>query len=306
MRKAIALLITLLFIIAITVAIGVGLKQVKHASQSVEDESFMIESNMILDDVLRLLKDTKELDFITTRGTEEEKINALSVFLAQTAFIPFESGDIKVILELSSARSRFNPNAIVEVNGTVSQDRVEALKEYINSKRVNIEYVDFLLDSMSGIKEDGTYTTDIFNEKPYLFRNYITSSKHLEEINDSYMKTYRENTLNNLELENLFYFSKDRNSSIDVNYATKEVWEMMLGCDEIRAEQLSDEAGFYTKLDDLLLTPDEIIYLSQFKTSYLQLYLDVKVEILKDDKNAKIQFEYDMKKKRGSNFIYEL
>jgi len=109
-----------------------------------------------------------------------------------------------------------------------------------------------------------------------------------------------------MNFENLFYFTKDRNVKTDINYATKEVWQMMLGCDEIRAEQLSDDGGFYTKIDDLLLTPDEKIALNLFNISYFEPFLDVRVEIIKGENNAKIRFEYDMKKKKGSNFIYEI
>ena len=307
MRRAIALLITLLFVMAITVAIGIGLKQVKDASKSVENESFMLETSMILDDVLGILKNTKELDLIVKNSSQDVSIDALSIFLAQTSFIPFESSDMKIILELSSARSKFNPNALVDLNSSsISLNKVDALKRYLNDNRVNSEYVNIMLDVMGGVREDMSYNTDIFNEKPYLFRDYISSFKHLDAINDTYLKSYRENSLKDIEFENLFYFSQDRNISIDVNYATNEVWEMMLGCDKVRAEQLHDNGGFYTKVDDLLLTPDEKIALAMFNISYFEPFLDVKVEIIKGKNNAKIRFEYDMKEKKGSNFIYEL
>jgi hypothetical protein len=291
----------------ITVAIGVGLKQVNQARNSVESENFMLETSMILDDVTRLLKETKELDLIVKNDTVEGSIDALSIFLAQTGFIPFESSGVKIILELSSARAKFNPNALVDENSTLPViERVNALKNYMSEKNVDAIYVNMMLDIMSKEREDGSYNSDIFSEKPLLFRDYITSREHLREVDDSYLKSYRNSAINDVDFEKLFYFSKDRNSSIDLNYATVDVWQMMLKCDLARAEKLNEDGGFYTKIEDLHLSPDEKIALSAFNVSFFEPYLDVKVEIIKGKNNAKIRFEYDMKEKKGSNFVYEI
>ncbi|MEA3228743.1 MAG: hypothetical protein U9P38_06710 [Campylobacterota bacterium] len=311
-KRGIALLITMIFIIAITVAIGVGLKQINVASQSVEREAFIIETSMILDDVLRVLESSKELDLILKGDDEDIKREAFYIFLSQVAFIPFESSGIKMSLEISSARSKFNPNGVFDINSTANTNedhfqRVEALISYLNFYEINAEYVNILVDMISGVKEDMSYNSDIFNQQPYLFRDYIVSEKHLDEINSFYMKTYRENKLKNINFKNLFYYSKDKERyKIDLNYATVEVWQLLLGCDQIRAQQLSDEAGAYSKLEDLVLSDDENLSLARFKTSYFEPILDVKVEIMKDELNTQIKFEYDMQTKKGSNFVYEI
>ncbi len=311
-KKGIALLITMIFIIAITVAIGVGLKQINKASQSVQNESFMIETSMILDDVLRILQTSKELDMILKGDDIKIKREAFYIFLSQTAFIPFESSGIKMSLELSSARSKFNPNTLFDENSTMNSNarhfvKVEALTRYLNLYEINAQYTDIIVDMISGIKEDMSYNTNIFNENPHLFRDYITSEKHLAEINDFYMKTYRENKLKNVPFKNLFYFSKDKTKyKIDLNYATVETWQLMLGCDKLRAEQLNEEAGSYSKLDDLVLSDDEKLSLAEFKTSYFEPIVEVNVEIMKDELATKIRFEYNMKTKKGTNFVYEI
>lgn len=305
-RSAIALLITLLFVISISVAIGVGLKQVKDASRSVQNESFMIESSVILNDVLKLLKTDKDLDLITKADTLEDRRDALSLFLAGTSFIPFESSGVKVILEIQSARAKFNPNTLVDTNKTEVLTRVESLNEYFVQRGVEGEYINFLLDDMKGIKEDGDYKSELFRRAPSLFRDYISSAKQLAKINDVYKNIYHTNSLKKIAFENLFYYDAENNSSTDLNYAPKEVWSMMLGVDDERAQQLVDGEGGYASLNDLQLSDAEKEALQHFKISFYEPYLDVKVEILKTNKNVKIQFEYDLTKKKGSHFIYEL
>jgi len=304
-KNGIALLITLLFVIAITVSIGIGLKQVKIASKEVQDENFMLQTSVILDDVLTLLKTSKELDAIVKDSSSE----ILYIFLMQSAFIPFELGDIKVSLEITSARSRLNVNALVDINGTQSEGtirRVEAFKTYLNTYGVNLAYADILLDLRGKIKEDMSYNSDIFYEKPYLFRDYIVSEQHLAEVDDFYLKTYHDNNLKNIDTKRLFNFNKNINTAIDVNYATPEVWELIVGVDKLRAQELSFGAGTYTKLEDLEMNFDEQAMMERFKVSYFEPFLDVKIEVIKDDSMAKIHFEYNIKNKKGSNFSYEI
>jgi len=304
-KKGIALLITLLFIIAITLSIGIGLKQVKTASDEIQSENFMLQTNIILDDILKFLKTSKDLAEVV----KDNKAEVLYMFLSQSSFIPFEASDIKISLEIKSARSKLNINAIVDVNGSeseVSIARIDALKTYLYNYNVNDNYTNILLDIMGKVKEDMSYNSDIFYEKPYLFRDYVTSKKHLDEVNDFYMKTYHDNNLKKVDFEQLFSFNKNINTAMDVNYITTEVWELILGVDKFRAEELTLGAGSYSKLKDLGLSTDEESMLDRFKVSCFEPYLDINIEIIQNSNTAKIHFEYDIKNKKGSNFSYEI
>jgi len=294
-QKGIALLITVFFVMAITVALGVGLKQVKEATSQVEAANFMLQSNVILEDVLSMLKNSKEFDVLLE---EKSPLNFFG-FLSSVAFIPFESSGLKVSIQIKSARAKLNPN-------TLTKDRSEALREYLSRRRVNPEYVSILLDVVSGIKEDYSYNSGIFNEKPSLFRSYLASREHLLEVNDFYTKTYHENTLENIDFENLFYISKQRDAKIDLNYATPQTWELMLGCSDTRAQKLSLDGGTYEKIEDLSLSDDEKNALQKFQTSFFEPYLEVVVEMQQNAQSAKIRFEYDITTKKGSNFAYTI
>ena len=308
-KNAIALLITIFFIIAITIAVGIGLKNINTASKYVENEKFMLQTTMILDDVLTLLQTSKELDDITKDATGE----AFNIFLSQASFIPIESGDIQVSIELKSARAKFNPNSLINTNKNVNEARVNALKQYLSKYMVNNEYVSILLDNMGGIKENIPYNSEIFYDKPYLYRDYINSTKHLSEINQFYLDLFGENNLKEstdnkfeADLNQLFYFSNDKNMTIDLNYATAQTFELILGTDRQRAILLSENENVYYKIEELNLSPEEKVILLGFKTSFFEPYLEVIVEIKQKDKSAIINFEYDIKEKKGYNFAYEI
>jgi len=301
-RRGIALLITLLFIIAITVSVGIGLKYLNTASNEVQKEKFIIQTRTAISDILKILQKSKEIDYIVKNNSAE----ALYIFLSQSSFIPFENAGVRMILQIKSARSKFNPNMIMDKNITIQEQRAENLKEYISNNDINPVFVDIMLDTMGGIKEDLVYNSDIFYEKPELFRDRLVSLEHFNEIKDFFELTYHENSLKNIDFDNLFYFSKDKNLKIDLNYATAEVLEMILGVDKLRAKEIAQNKITYTKLDDMELSEDEKDMLSRFKTSFFEPYLDVKIEIIQDDNSAKIEFEYDLKARKGMNFSYDI
>ncbi len=294
-RSGIALLITVMFVIVITVAIGYGLKQVNSAATAVKQENFIYQSNIIVEDLLRILQTSPEIQAAVDTNSSE----ALFLLISQAAFIPFESHGLEMVLKIKSARAKFNP-AQIDANNT------EQIKLFMNNYNINNQYVDILRDNINGIKEDNSYNSRIFDEHPYLFRDYIASSEHLKIINDFYTKEYNDNSLSKIDFDNLFYYSSDRNMSIDLNYATPEVWEMLAGVQKERAEVLTANGGFYTKYEDLGLNDDELENLKHFKTSFYEPILDVEVEIRQNGLLSNIHFEYNIKTKKGSNFAFKL
>ena len=298
-KEGIALLVTVMFVIVITVAIGFGLRQVNKASEIVQKENFMYQTTLLVEDVLTILKTSPDIKSVVDSNSSDN----LYIFLSQAAFIPFEVSGLEIVLKVSSARSKLHPSHL-DANNSI------LMREYLNNYAINSQYLDILVDNLSGIKEYNSYNSRVFDEKPYLFRDYIASSAHLKEINDFYAKEYNENSLANIDFNNLFYFTNDTNSTnnykIDLNYATPEVWEMILGVTKERAEELSIGGGAYSSDEDLLLSDDEKANLALFKTSFFEPVLEVEVEIRQNKSSSKISFEYDMKTQKGSNFVYEI
>ena len=278
---------------AITISMGIGLSYINKSKQSVTDEQFLLQVSMTIDDVLNILKNSKDLESVNNSTT-------FRLFLDQVSFMVFERNGIKVVLEISSARSKINPNIFY------NEERLNIFKVFLSNKMVNIDYADMLYDSINGIKEDASYKTDIFIYNKYLFRDYIASYEHLEKIDRIYKNKYHDNSVEKLNTKELFYIINDKNSSIDLNYATPEAWEIMLGCYEDRAVELYSNAGSYEALSDIQLTPYEESMIAKFNTSFYEPYLDVKIELLQNEKKANIRFEYNLQEKRGSNFVIKI
>lgn len=294
-RSAIALLITVMFVILITVAIGVALKQINSASQTLKEEAFLYQSSLILEDVLTILQNSPDLARIGDSNSSAE----LFVLLSSASLIPFESEGMSVLIGLSSARSLYPVNSL-DLNNS------QILREYVSTKGANSAYVDLLLDCKGKIKEDGSYNSPIFEENPALYRDAIASSEHLEQINRYYAQTYNDNALANIAFAKLFSYTQETNASIDLNFATAEVWELLLGGDIQRAQTLAQNAGAYEEMESLGLSEEEQSRLALFRTSFFEPVLLVTLQIADADTKATIRFEYDIKKKKGSQFVYEI
>ncbi|MFT5659642.1 MAG: hypothetical protein ACI9TV_000264 [Sulfurimonas sp.] len=294
-NRGIALLVTVFFIMLITLSVGVGLKYINESAKSIEKEQFLFQTTVILDDVLRILQTLKELEQV---GSAVD----LSTFLLTSEVIPFQSNGVEVVIKFSSARSRINPNALKD------KDRLDAFKLFLSRKSINTVYGDILVDSMSGVKEDQTYVTDIFNVHPYAFRDYISSSKHLQMINEFYVNSYHDANFKYTDTKEIFYTSKDTNSSIDLNFATASTYEILLGCDTMRAQELSLREDVFQTIEEfkLELSAEEQINLSKFNSSIFEHYLDVNIQIMHKDKISNIRFEYNTQLKKGSNFVFEV
>jgi hypothetical protein len=294
-KKGIALLITLFFLMAITISIGIGFKHVNEAKSSIKDENFLLQTNIILDDVLTFLQNSPEIKEI------KKNDELLDIFLAQSELIPFDISDIKVLISIKSARRKVNINNLLETNSTTPTKQILRFKEFLTSYNVNPSYVDMLEDSVS--KHDDNYIarTDILDAKPDIFRDYIASYKHLEEINEFYTNTNYDNSLEDIDFKDLFYFGRDTNTSktasycIDNNYMEPWARHMVEGVSLEDAEAYVVVDSNETEVNGFNLCSGED-----------RLFLDVNLEITQDEKKAKIGFEYDIKQTKGYNFSYEI
>jgi hypothetical protein len=298
-RDAIALLITVLFVMIISVAIGYGLMELNRASAVVKNEKNLYKSSMILEDIVNILQNSPLLGKLADKNSSAE----LYGFIAMTSTLPLEIADTKLILSIESARAKININSLQEA------EREALFQSYLNKKMVGSNYLGLLKDCMMKNKaqnEYNNYNSAIFQRYPNLFRTYIASYKHLKLINDFYQQEYRDENIQNIPFKELFVYGEDTNSSIDLNYATAAVWELMLETSQERAEKLANEAGGYSCLEDLGLSDAEKENLSKFKTSFFEPYLRISIESIDANESVNMHFLYDIKAKRGYDFVLEI
>jgi hypothetical protein len=284
-RSAIALLITLFFLMAITISIGVGLKYINTAKGSISDENFLLQTSVIIDDVLTFLKESPELKMV------KENDELFDVFLMQSEFIPLDIAGLKVGVSIKSARSKVNINTMLK-----DANLTEHFRTYISGYNINPAYVDMLEDSVSTLKDLEYYQkTSFLNEKPEIFREHIASYAHLQEINEFYKKTYFDNALANIDFKDLFYVQRTNTSyCIDSYYVTDSTKEMLEGINK------DDAQNFVVDMNTSLFKD---YYCSDDKN---RKFLDINIEIIQNEKTANISFEYDIQQAKGYNFSYEI
>lgn len=300
MRNAIALLVTLFLMMLIVVAVGLGLQRVNAVKETVEKERFMLQSGIVIEDVLGLLNDSPQIKAIVDDNTSA----SLHMLLDSASMIPFESGEYRILVTLSSARSRLNINTLQ--SGTPQQQTRKAsrLRAFFLDHGIGGELADYLEDAMGGIRADGGYRTDLFIEEPTLFRDFIASPHHLQKILDVYAKNYHLDPYSKLDFGTLFTFDRDPGTKVDLNFATPEVWELLTGVSEERARQLTLKEGSYTRLEDVGLSEDERARLSLFGYSFFEPVILVHIDMQKGDIEGSVEFEYDLKNKKAKNFVY--
>jgi len=299
MRKAIALLITVMFVMVISVAIGYGLTQLKDASSSVVLEQKLYQDTMILDDVLEILRTSPELLHLADNNASDD----LYLFLQNSQYLPLEHSKEKIVITFKSARSHININTLNKANE-------ELFRNYFSRRMVGNTYIDVLKECMRINQEkegyNDAYKSALFEKYPELFRDYIASKEHLDMINTFYMNEYGDTSLKNVPFSELFSYSDNPAEVIDLNYATVEVWSLLLDVAADRATVLTQNAGRYKSWKDVGLTPSEQKNIAKFKTTFFAPYLDVEIKVGEGTQRSKIYFTYDIKQKRGYDFVFKL
>jgi len=299
MRKAIALLITVMSVMIISVAIGYGLTQLQTGAKSLSEEEKAYQYTMLLDDLLEILESSDELAHLAESDASEE----LYLFLENSRYLSFLQGERKVVVSFASARSKLNIN-------TFNKSNAPLFRSYFSRHMIANGYVDILRECMhtNQVKEgyNNSYKSALFEKHPELFRDYIASKEHLEIINAFYMQEYGDEALGQIPFEKLFSYSLNPAQEIDLNYATAEVLELILGTTRERALEIKGSGLFYKSFKNMGLSKEEEQNIAHFRTTFFAPFLAVHVLIVTDERVATIDFEYDIQQKRGYNFVFEL
>lgn len=297
MRPAIALMVTLFFIMAITVAVGLSLSQLKAGNEQLQEGQFMVQSNAVLEDVLTLL--TKTTDVMKVQDTA-----TLRVFFDSAAIIPFEIEGLRVKIAMRSAKGKFNINLLAN-----SEALQEVFKEYLLDFNVQdgTYFVDLLIDAMSGRQD--IYRTDLVDEMPWMYKDGIVDKAHFDQLVDFYVLMRHDNTIRSIPWDELIVFGDAKNAQIDANYVTPQLWRLMLpdsSTEQIR--NLVENAYLigYTSEADLGLSSDELALIAPFELIYYLPVAEVSVMIEKSDSMAEIRFKYDIASKQASEFSYDI
>ncbi len=300
-RSGIALMMTLFFIIAVTVILGISLSQIKSAQSQLEEERFLVQSALTLEDVTTILQNSGSFGDVNDTAS-------LDLFLGMAGAVPLETGRFHGIFTLKSARGRINVNTLADNNSTALRD---AMTRYLSDTRFQLQdpayLVELLSDCMGGEQE--VYRTDIFQEMPWLYRERITDATHLGHILDYYARERRDGAVYQVPWKELLRFGSRDDRSLNANYLTPEVWlllEPSLAGDPV--EGLTDGTVLYESAADIPLPAETVQRLeTEFGLVYYAPEIDVTLTLRSpEDYHATITFEYDMKTKKARNFDYAI
>lgn len=294
-RRAIALLITLFFVISVTAAVGVSMIQLRLNAQQVREGKCLIQSSMILDDLIKLLKTSPVLEKINNADD-------LRYFLENASLIPVALENLNLKLNIHSSMGRININTLAS-----SKAFQEALSLYMLQYEIeDVDYFqDLLIDSMGG--KQPHYRTDIFDNRPWLYKEKIVSMAHFEQIVDYYVITRHDTKIRKIAWDNLIRFSSPNDYNIDANYISSGLWQLLLpDLSEDIARDLSSWENLYKTEEDLGLSQEELEHLHRFQLSYYVPRLNVNVDVKRNDQNVHVAFEYDIKTKKVGSVDYGL
>jgi len=299
-RGAIALMMTLLFIIAITAALAVSLAYVQDSQKKVAQSRFLNQANVIVEDVLNFLRTSPQLK-------EVKDAQSLNLLLQTASMIPLEYHQMRLLIEIKSAAAKFNINTL----GSSAKMR-EAFNNFL--ARYNVQdsayLIALLVDNMRGHVEmqNKMYESDIFDDEMWLYRDKIASQKHLEKILDFYMKNRHDPAVQDIEWENLVRFGDTNDTALDLNYVTPMVWQMLVPTlDKDTSKAISEHIAVFKNLEDAGLTPqDAKLAKDVFKVKFYVPVLEINIDVEENNASAKIKFDYNLKTKKGKNFEFHI
>ena len=292
-RPAVALLITLFFIIAITAAVGVSLSNIQKSHKALHQSRFLLQSSAVIEDVLALMSEADKIGEVSDADT-------LELFLLTAAFIPLELKELLVKIEITSTMGHININ-------TLSHSEVfqEALITYLARFNVQDAYYfnDLLVDCMGGYKD--VYKTNVFDELPELYRDRIVSKRHFEKILDFYVRERHDHSVETVPWDDLIRFDENNVTTLDANYVQPALWQLFLPqLQEEQATALSEHDVVYNSLQDLDITEEERHALSPFHLGFFVPTVHLDVEIMENNSTAHVSFDYDMSTKKGKHFEF--
>ena len=296
------MLITLFFIIAVTAVVGVSLKQLQEANSQLQENRFLAQSAITLEDVLEMVGQAERFGGI-------DDTLSLNHFLKETAAIPVESGQFSGKITLKSARERININTLL-----YSEPLRTTLERYLGESMqvADAGYLIYLMmDCMGGQKEEG-YWTDIFDRQPWMYRERIVNKTHFGQILDFYVRSRHDPSVYKVPWDRLIRFGERTGANIvDANYMAPELWAMLLvgtypSADELQT--LAHPAVPYESVADLPLPEERAETLVQeFSLGFYAPVVDVKLVLKEGETNQAVSsFEYDLKTKKAGRFDYAI
>ena len=294
-RRAIALMVTLFFIMAISVVVGVSLLLVKKGRTVASGYTMLAQSALALEDVLAWIESSAAVKHVSDPVTFGQMIDAM-------AAVPLEIEGVHVTVRVEGAGGAVNINAL-----SASPDLQERFRQYLARHHVkDTDYlIDLLLDCMEGDKPH--YRTTIIDANPQLYRERIAGIGHLEQILAFYSQERYDPAAMQLDWQALVRFDEHNATSVDLNQISAEALGMLLP----RSPHAAIEAMLanrlpYESFDALPLDDEAKAQLQDLGGVFYLPHLRISLAISTPTERAEIVFDYDLETRRVRMVTYAI
>jgi len=282
LRKSIALLVTLFFILSISVVVSYILEIQKRSFELLETSKDITQLQALSLDVKKIIKKIPQINDINDSEN-------LANFLDSFSQIPLPiSDDLIANIEISSAANKININSYPK--WTAKQK--ELFLNYLQN-RYQLSQAQFFLDIIQDLttnKKNYYPLTSILNDNPKFGESGIYGFDEFMMAIDYYIKNSLDYNILNIPWKKIITFSEDE---IDLNQMDRELWFLFLPSrSEDDIKNLKNR--IYKNIKDIELDDEEKKILKSFNVKAFVPKIDIEIKI----KNQKIKLEYDISKKK--------
>jgi len=297
-RPAIALIITLFFIMAMTLLVGISSGLSDSALKRVEKERFLIQANRISHDVVTILGQiTKDLN-----GSDD-----LDMLIDLPVLLDDEVSGMHVEITFESASSRLNINSLVDENGTIQKEYYNLLENVLINNQVLDPslFLSLVADTIDSDIEERIVDSEIATLDPFYSNGEIIDMKHFNKIIQKYIEMRDDLAINQIPWSKLIStVGKD----IDINHVTPELFAEIFpnfAPDEV-LEYTLGRKDTYNKMEDLEVDDITKEYLLKLGVSFYEPLVKCNVLLKVNEQTGIISFYYDLSGKNASEFNIEI
>jgi len=293
-RSAIALIITLFFLMAMTILVGVSTSLSERALKRVEKERFMIQANRMSHDVVTMLSDiTKDLN-----GSDDlEMLTELPVILDD------EESGMHVEITFESASSHLNINALVDENATINKEYYNLLENILINNQVLDPslFLALLADTIDKDLKERIVDSEPSRLDPFFSNGEIMDMKHFYKIVDMYIQMRDDFSIKEIKWDQIISTVGEK---IDINHVTPTLFAEIFpnfSPEEIVEYTLSKELT-YKSMEDLNVDDITREYLEKLGVSFYEPLVKCRVLLQLNEQVGIITFYYDLSGKNASEF----
>jgi len=290
-------LVTLFFILAMMAIVSTSLSLISKNFENSDDESMKLQLMLSGKDLIKILKDSKEINDINT--TQDMKD-----FLSVASFVPLgKVGLFDEAVSISSAEEKIN---FAKMARWTSKQK-EHLKEYLMEYGVvDPSFFLHIIEDLTGKKRaDRVFLTEAVYAHPEWVSAAILDWMQFYDILDYYILQTDDYAICRVPWRNIARFSSYGGVEADINFATPDVWHFIFP-DMDKEQIVAMQANrVFEKWEDLPFSKEQTNIIRQFiKIDEHPTLFHIKVVLRREQKSIAVSFDYDIKKKKIYDTVY--